>query len=350
MDLFDKVDVVLVLNPSRQDPNFFYLSGLISSPFEGSTLLITKKSKALLVPMLDYNLAKDEADYKVIPFSTRDEFSNTLSALLKGRERVGINYTTVSVLALNSLKKVAKGVKFIDVSEELDEMRAVKRQDEIMKIRKSCSITSHVMREVPNFAREGMTERNIAAEIEKRMKDYGGDETAFTSIVASGKNSADPHYYAGNRKIHNGDLVIIDIGCRCANYCSDMTRTFIVGKPSEKQVRMHETCLTMQKKGIDLVKSGAKTAEIFNAVDKIGSTSGYGNMIHGLSHGIGIAIHESPSIGQNSKSVLKSGNVITIEPGIYLPSLGGIRIEDDFVVTKRGAVQLTNAPKELVRI
>lgn len=350
MGLFDKADAVLILNPSRQDPNFFYLSGLLSSPFEGSALVVTKKSKALLVPALDYHLAKEEADYRVIPFENRDEFSRTLSALLKGKQKVGINYSTISLLALGSLRKITKGVRFIDVSESLDDMRAVKRPDEVARIRNSCSITSRVIREVPDFVKEGMTERSIAAEIEKRMKDYGGDETAFTSIVASGKNSANPHYYAGNRRLRGGDLVIIDIGCRSMNYCSDMTRTFIVGKPNRKQIRIHETCLAMQRRGIGLVKNGVRAADVSDKVDKIGFGNGYGNMIHGLGHGIGIAIHESPSVSSQSKSVLKSGNVITIEPGIYLPSIGGVRIEDDFLVTAKCPVQLTNAPKELVRI
>jgi len=350
MGLFDRAGAVLILNPARQDPNFFYLSRLTGSPFEGSALVATKKSKTLLVPALDYNLTRSEAKCRVIQFKTRDEFSQKLSLLLKGKRTVGINYANVSLLALRSLRKVVKRARFVDVSEALDEMRAVKRPDEVASIRRSCSIASRVMREVPDIAAKGMTERSIAAEIEKRMKDYGGDEVSFTSIVASGRNSANPHYYAGDRKLREGDMVIVDIGCKRANYCSDMTRTFIVGKPSAKQVRMHATCLEMQRKGIDLAKHGAKAAEIFNEVGEIGSERGYGGMIHGLGHGIGMAVHESPSLSLKSKDILRAGNVITIEPGIYIPSIGGVRIEDDFLITRNGAVQLTAAPKGLVRI
>jgi Xaa-Pro aminopeptidase len=227
-------------------------------------------------------------------------------------------------------------------------IRKIKTAEEIRKIARACKVASEVAEEIPDFTRVGMTERSVAAEMEKRMNEYGGDGIAFPTIVGSGPNSAIPHYYAGNRRIRRGDFIVTDFGCKVDNYCSDISRTFVVGEPSQKQIQVYETCYAAQRECVRMVKAGVRIESISKRSEEI--ISRYGKMIHSLGHGLGIKVHEQPGVGLYSKEELKSGMVITIEPGIYIRGVGGVRIEDDLLVTKNGARVLTTAPRELVRI
>jgi Xaa-Pro aminopeptidase len=347
-----KLDLIISASISMPDPNFIYLSGIKRGTFEHSLLFFWKDGKRIILTSpLEEQLVKKQVDFKVMVYSRgRCKASDMIRRIVASRraKRIGVSKAYLGVYDFGFLKKHLKGKAFVDVSKELAGTRMIKTGDEIRSISKACRITSKVARELPRIVKAGMTEKQVLAEIEKRMSEYGGDGLAFPTIVASGPNSAAPHHVTGDRRIRKGDFVMIDFGCKTDKYCSDMTRTLVVGKPSERQRKLYETCNRIQAECIKMVKEGVAADRIGKRAD--GMMEEYGKMIHGLGHGMGIKIHERPAIGVASKGKLKAGMVITIEPGIYIKNFGGARIEDDVLVTKEGCRMLTNAPRRLIEI
>ena len=199
--------------------------------------------------------------------------------------------------------------------------------------------------------KEGVTEREIALDLEFFMKKQGATALSFDTISASGIRSAMPHGIATDKKIENGDFLTLDFGCVFEGYCSDMTRTVVVGKANDKQKEIYNTVLKAQTTAIDAIKAGMKCSEVDGVARKIITAAGYGeNFGHSLGHSVGIEIHENPSFSPKSNAVVQNGNVITVEPGIYIDGFGGVRIEDLIVVQNGKAVNLTSSPKELIEI
>ena len=215
-------------------------------------------------------------------------------------------------------------------------------EEELERMRKAGKITVAGMKAAYETIRPGVTEIDVAAEIEYAMRKNKGYGTAFETIVASGTRSAYPHGGCADRKLQKGDLVVVDIGSTCEYYKSDMTRTFTAGKPTQKQQRLYETVKTAQEKAYHAIKAKAKAKDIDQVARKTIETAGYGeNFNHGLGHGVGLEIHEPPVLGTISKDKLTEGNVVTDEPGIYFPGWGGIRIEDTVLVKNRKSEKLT---------
>jgi Xaa-Pro dipeptidase len=188
----------------------------------------------------------------------------------------------------------------------------------------------------------------VAAEIEYAMRKQGSYGTAFETIVASGSCSAFPHGVCSDRKIRKGDLVVIDVGAAYKFYRSDMTRTLVAGKPSEKQTKIYNIVKTAQEKAFETLKLNVKAADVDGVARKIIADAGYGEyFVHSLGHGVGLEVHEPPTLSPESKEVLAAGNVVTVEPGIYLVGYGGVRIEDTVLVQRNGAEKLTNGPYAL---
>lgn len=183
------------------------------------------------------------------------------------------------------------------------------------------------------------------------MKKQGATALSFDTISASGIRSAMPHGIATDKKIENGDFLTLDFGCVFEGYCSDMTRTVVVGKANDKQKEIYNTVLKAQTTAIDAIKAGMKCSEVDGVARKIITDAGYGeNFGHSLGHSVGIEIHENPSFSPKSNAVVQNGNVITVEPGIYIDGFGGVRIEDLIVVQNGKAVNLTSSPKDLIEI
>jgi len=221
--------------------------------------------------------------------------------------------------------------------------RAIKDNIEINLLRKAAKLTSDGMKIAHEMIRDGIREYEVAAELEYGMRKNGGSGTAFPTIVASGYRSAFPHAGNTEKKIRKGDLVIVDIGSVYKNYVSDMTRTFIVGKASEKQKKMIKSVKSAQDAAYKAIKPDTKVNRLDSIARKLLDQFGYGNyFVHGLGHGIGLEVHEPPAINLSNEAEIKVGNVITIEPGVYIKNFGGVRIEDSVLVKEHEIEKLTN--------
>ncbi len=243
-------------------------------------------------------------------------------------------------------------VNFVKLDNAINNLRAVKSDWEIERLAKAEAIGDKAFQHIISFIKAGMTEKEIAAELEYTMKKLGADGTSFDTIVASGENSSMPHASVSDRVIGKGDFITMDFGCIYEGYCSDMTRTVIVGDDvSDKQLEVYNTVLRAQLEALKLVKPGVKCSDVDACARQVIADAGYGDYFgHGLGHGVGLFIHEEPRFSPKCDAVLQTGVCITVEPGIYLPGMFGVRIEDMIVVTKDGYRNLASSPKELIRL
>jgi len=232
----------------------------------------------------------------------------------------------------------------------VEALRLVKDRGEVARIRVACAIADEALAEVRPRLTDGLTERELGLELDQAMRRRGATdtsfETSFETIVASGPNGAMPHARPGSRRISEGDLVVIDFGALVDGYCSDMTRTVMVGEPTTTQARMLEVVLAAQAAGVAAVAAGVPCRDVDTACREVIAEAGWADAFtHGTGHGVGLDIHEGPRVGSTSSDTLAAGQVVTVEPGVYLDAHGGVRIEDTVVVTDDGAEALTLTPK-----
>jgi Xaa-Pro aminopeptidase len=234
----------------------------------------------------------------------------------------------------------------------IEQFRTIKDLAEVTVLRQAAKGLTEVASKAMNAVRTGITEREVAAVIESALREAGYERPAFDTIVASGPNSALPHHRAGNRPLHTGDLVVLDFGGVLDGYCSDLTRTVSVGQPSPDALRLHAAVRDAQSAAIDAVRPGMTTADVDAAARQVLVGHGLGEAFgHGTGHGLGLDVHEEPRVGKPRSDVapvrLEPGMVFTIEPGAYLAGFGGVRIEDDVLVTETGCEVLTSVPRDL---
>lgn len=270
----------------------------------------------------------------------------------KGIKNIILETERLTVAELNNLKK-AFDFCVVEAKEELDEiinkLRAVKTNEEIENIKKSQRIAEAAFNHILKFIKVGVTEKEIALELDFYMLSHGAEAVSFETIAVSGKNSSMPHGVPTDKKVENGDFITMDFGAVYNGYHSDMTRTVIVGEPNEKQREVYETVLKAQKASLAVLKNGITGVNADKAARDIIDNAGYkDNFGHGTGHGVGIEIHESPNLSLYSKATLETGNVVTVEPGIYIPNEFGVRIEDMALITEDGCINLTNCEKELI--
>ena len=228
----------------------------------------------------------------------------------------------------------------------VDDLRLVKDDGELARIEAACLVADHALAAVRPRLAEGPTEQEFALELDTTIRRLGGDGNSFETIVASGPNGAKPHARPSHRTIAAGDLVVIDFGALVDGYCSDMTRTVMVGEPSAEQQRMLEVVGASQQAGVDAVRAGAAVKDIDAACRTVIEASGWGDaFLHATGHGVGLEIHERPRVAATGDATLAAGHVVTVEPGVYLPEHGGVRIEDTVVVTATGCRPLTHTAK-----
>ena len=262
-------------------------------------------------------------------------------------ENVGFeeNYITYAMYK-NYLQKY-KVNNFEETEGLIEKGRMIKDEEEIAKIQRSCEITDDCFKYLQNFIKIGMTEKEIAFEIEKYFIEHGADGTSFETIVASGKNSSKPHAKTTDKKIEVGDTITIDFGCRYKGYCSDMTRTIFAGNIPNKIKPIYDLVLKNQLQTLNDMKEGANMRILSRNVDSDFKLHGY-SLTHALGHGVGLEIHEFPYINSKNDNILKANMMVTNEPGIYLPGEFGVRIEDTVLITKSGCINLTKSDKNYI--
>jgi len=233
----------------------------------------------------------------------------------------------------------------------VERVRQVKDATEIERIAAAAALGDEAFEHVLGFIAPGVTEATIALDLELYLRRHGSDGLAFPSIVAGGPNSSRPHAKVSDRALERGDLLTLDFGARVDGYLSDMTRTIVVGPASDEQREIYELVLAANEAGIAAVRPGRSGAEIDAAAREVIAAAGYGERFgHGLGHGVGIEVHEGPRVGPRGSDPVPLGAVVTVEPGVYVPGVGGVRIEDLVVVGESGAVVLTHAPKHLIEV
>ena len=350
----EKVDCILIKNSDAPfiDDNFFYVTGLDKGLFENSVAILYPDSNLkLIVSELELETAK-KAKAEIKFYKNTKEYKEILNNSISCFKTVGLNYKELSHKDFYELKNVFPKINFLDVSESFQKSRLIKDKDEIKLIIESCRISDKVMKKIPEILNVKMKEYELAAEIDYLMQRNGADKSAFETISSFGKNSSEPHYSHGNNILKKGDFVLCDFGACFKKYNSDITRTFVFGKASNKQREIHKIVLEAQKIGFETIKPGLKACDVHKKVNSfIDSTNYKGRFIHSTGHSLGLSVHDGDlRLGSDCKLELKENMVFTIEPGIYLPGYGGIRIEDDVLIKKEKIEVLTKSPRGLIEI
>lgn len=337
------VDAMLVTSPRNRR----YLSGFTGS----SGYLLITEARALLITDFRYEEqgARQAPDFELTRFDggILEEVGAQLNKLKA--KKVAFEKEHVSYALYQGLLNCHEGADWIGVSGWIEEMRAVKTAEEIAVIKRACEIADSAFDHILKYIRPGATERDVAMELEFYMRRQGATSSSFDIIVASGERSALPHGVASEKKIAAGEMVTLDFGAYYEGYASDITRTIAVGEPPDILKQIYHIVLDAQIAGVSGVRAGmlAKEADALTR-DPI-AAAGYGpNFGHSTGHGIGLEVHEGPRLSPQSETELRPGMVVTIEPGIYIPKFGGVRIEDDVVITENGCEILTTSPKELI--
>lgn len=270
---------------------------------------------------------------------------------LNRRLRIGLESEFVTLKLHDTLKDLLPKAVFKPTEKLVESLSITKEPDELKKIKKAVKISEKAFNETLPLIKPGVTEKDIALELDYRMRSLGADAPAFDIIVASGQRSSMPHGIASEKKMKKGDLVTMDFGCFFQGYASDITRTMVLGKASEKQKKIYNVVLQAQVAACKAVKPGLACSRLDRVARDIIMKAGYGDYFgHGLGHGVGLIVHDGPQVNSRSTETLLTNMVVTIEPGIYIPSWGGVRIEDDVLVTQSGGQILSKLPKELIEL
>lgn len=263
-----------------------------------------------------------------------------------GGTQLGLEASSVTWAAQRSYAEWFEGSELVPTTGLVEGLRLVKDPGEVARIEAACGIADAALAEVRHRLAEGPTEAEFGLELDSAMRRLGADDLSFETIVAAGPNGARPHHRPSGRKIEQGDLVVIDFGALVDGYHSDMTRTVMVGGWTETQERMFEVVRESQAAGVAAVAAGVETVDVDRACREVIEEAGWGDaFIHSTGHGVGLDIHEAPSVAATAPTELRLGSVVTVEPGVYLPDHGGVRIEDTVLVTSDGCRTLTLATK-----
>jgi Xaa-Pro aminopeptidase len=323
--------------------NVRYLTGFDSS---NVSLLVEPDGGVRLFTDFRYaDAARQVPDVEFV--ETRRDTIDHMAEMLSGK--FGFESTHVTYRNYETLRD--GGLELVPRLGVVEELRAVKDEDELARIRRAASITDQAYQALAEERFVGRTERELAWRMSELFHELGADEPAFDTIVAAGANGARPHADAGDRVIEAGTTVVIDAGAALDGYCSDCTRTFATGDLPDELQRAYDVCLEGQLKGLGAVRSGREAKQTDAAARDVIAEAGFGEKFgHGLGHGVGIDVHEAPRLAATSPDTLVANNVVTIEPGIYLEGTGGIRIEDLVIVTEGEPEVLSSFPKELVTV
>lgn len=333
------LEAIVITSPE----NLYYFSGFTG----GEGLLVFTQEKKYIIVDGRYTIqAKEQAkgfeviEYKILPYKIIADM---------GFDKIGFEDKTISYNSFKMMSRAMPAVTTMGVSDELNEYRKVKSEEECKNIRRAEQIGDMAFEHILPFIKTGITEREIALELEYFMKKQGASALSFDTIVAVGERSALPHANLTDKKVEEGKVVLMDYGCVYNGYCSDMTRTVAVGYADDKTKNIYDTVLSAQLAAIDAIKAGVYNKEVDKAARDIITNAGYGETFtHSLGHGVGLEIHEQPNLSPRSEDILKKGNIVTVEPGIYVEGFCGVRIEDLVLVTEDGCENFTHSSKDFI--
>lgn len=334
-----------------QPENRRYLSGFTGS---NGILIITPDRQVIATDFRYYSQVREQCptwELAEVGHSFADNMLELLRGLGLGARQVGLEAAHVSVTALHSWERALQGQLVLVHAEGLVEtLRMQKDEEEIAHIRQAIAVADEALAHIINWIHPGLTEAQVAWELESYMRTHGASAMSFEPIVASGPNSAMPHAQPTDRVLQAGEPITMDFGCVVEGYCSDLTRTVCLGEPADdKYLEVWQTVLQAQQAAEQNIRAGMTGAAVDKLAREIIQQAGYGDYFgHGLGHSVGLAIHENPRFSFTYQQEIPPGTIITVEPGIYLPGWGGVRLEDMVLVHDNGVEILTKAPKEAV--
>lgn len=337
------------------DQSFFYFVDIPSGLFEGSVEVAHPDGSVDLLssPLEEESArvaAKTDPDVRVHVPGSKEERDRILRDVVPAGA-LALNYRELTHEWFLTLDALFRNATWSDATGAIRAARSVKDAGEIERLGRAGRIVSEVAREIPSVLKAGMTELDLAAEIEYRMMRHGSSGRSFSTIAAFGPNSAEPHYQPQARRLEPGASIVCDFGALHRRYASDLTRSFRFGPADAELKRVHETVEAAQSAALEVVRAGVPAKEVHLAAQRVIDASPWkGRFTHGLGHSIGLAVHDGFSMNHLVEDRLEAGMAVTVEPGIYLPGRGGVRIEDDIVVTDTGYRFLTDAPRGYVEV
>ncbi len=344
------LDGLIVTNPV----NIFYLTGFRGvSPAEREAILIVNQYRSALITARLYQsealqFKSKSLDVKIA--SERNEINKFIKDQLAKSKNVAFEEHDLKFSEFRQFKKLLKGKKLVPLKHLVEDLRIIKTADEIKKIERAQTISQQAFSKIIKTVKVGQTEAEIAETLAKIIKSLGGQGLAFEPIIASGPNSALPHHVTSNRKIKAGEVLLFDFGAKYANYSADLSRTVFVGRAREEHAKIYHHVALAQQKAIAEIKHGIKAPRAHKTATshfKKNNLEEY--FLHSLGHGIGIEIHEKPSLSAKSKDILKEGMVFSVEPGLYFPDWGGVRIED-LVIIQNGQAKILGQSASFIEI
>lgn len=345
------IDAAFVTTPD----NVFYFSGFKSNPHERLLgVMIFKDAEPFIIcPKMEVPDALSTGwSYEAVGHTDTDNAWHIVRDAIAARDvtisSIAIEKSHLTVERLEALTELYPSASFLRLDDQINAMRVIKSEDELEKLREAAKLADYAIEVGINEIAEGKTEMEILNAIESAIK-AKGFSMSFETMVLAGEKTASPHGVPGDRKIQKGDFILFDLGVIYEGYCSDITRTVAFGEPSAAQVEIYETVKAANEAAIAGVKAGVKASELDKIARDVITEAGYGEYFtHRLGHGLGISVHEFPSINGANELALEPGTVFTIEPGVYKSDVTGVRIEDDVVVTENGVEVLTKFTKELI--
>ncbi|MBB5324932.1 Xaa-Pro dipeptidase [Anoxybacillus tepidamans] len=332
--------------------NFFYFTGTwLDSHERLQAVVIPRTGSASIIV---HEMSREEIslpdEVQLILWKDGESAVKTLAGLLPEYGVVAVDNQWPSEKLID-LMSIRKHLSFVKSTPVIGALRLRKDETEIELLRKSGEIADRVMKKIISFVKPGMTEKQVADELKRLFQIEGVERLSFQPIIGAGANGAIPHHQSDETRLTEGDMIVIDMGGIKDHYCSDMTRTIVIGEPTEEMVKVYEIVRKAQDEAVKAIKPGVPMKLIDQVARSIISEAGYGEFFtHRTGHGLGIEVHEEPYLTSNNEQLLEEGMVVSVEPGIYLSGKFGVRIEDIVVVTSNGAERLNHFPRELIRV
>ncbi|MFD2208944.1 M24 family metallopeptidase [Virgibacillus halophilus] len=338
----ENLDALLITSPINRR----YMSGFTGT---AGVVLITLEKAIFITDFRYTSQASEQAKgFEVVEHKQAIELEIRDQLIMEKAKRVGFEKNQVTFAMYEQYKNIIEG-ELVPVSDLVENLRLYKSADELAVMKKAAEIADAAFQHIQGFIKPGVKEIEVSNELEFFMRRQGADSSSFDTIVASGWRSALPHGVASQKEIQSGELVTLDYGALYQGYCSDTTRTVAVGEISDELKNIYDIVLEAQLRGVKGIKPGMTGKEADALTRNYITEKGYGDHFgHSTGHGLGMEVHEAPALSYRSATVLKPGMVVTVEPGIYVPNVGGCRIEDDIIITENGNERLTTSSKELI--